>query len=73
MKKETAAHIIEIARVHGTQLVELVHVAKEHAPPEEARAYARAAGKVVGYMLTEVLEPIFKEHPDLEPDEYKTS
>lgn len=33
--------------------------------------YRRAAGRVLGYLYTDILRPIFAEYPDLEPESMK--
>lgn len=33
--------------------------------------YRRAAGHVLGYLYTDILRPIFAQHPDLEPESMK--
>ena len=38
---------------------------------DEFKEYRRAIGLVMGEMTTEVLMPLYKEHPDLEPPEFK--
>jgi hypothetical protein len=43
----------------------------EQCSKEEYQAYRRAVGKVMGAMLTEIMDPIYREHPDLKPKELK--
>lgn len=38
---------------------------------EEFVEYRTAAGTAMGHLLTEVIEPIVRQHPDLEPEELK--
>lgn len=42
---------------------------KEECSEEEFRRYRRGTGRAMGYLYTEVILPILKEHPDLEPEE----
>lgn len=34
--------------------------------------YRRAAGRVLGYLYTDILRPIFAQYPDLEPESMKS-
>lgn len=45
-----------------------IDIVREGASADERKEYCRAAGKVLGYMLLDVLEPIYAEYPDLRPD-----
>ena len=40
-------------------------------PGEELMAYKRAAGRVLGAMFSELLTPLYNEHPVLIPPELK--
>lgn len=39
--------------------------------PEDAKQYRRLVGRVMGYSFTNILSPIFAEHPDLEPASFR--
>jgi hypothetical protein len=39
--------------------------------PEEAESYKRAVGFLLGGILLDVLNPLYKAHPDLKPAELK--
>ncbi len=38
---------------------------------EEFLAYRKGTGLAMGYLYTEVIDPILREHPDLTPEEIK--
>ena len=40
---------------------------------EEFLRYRKGTGLAMGYLYTEVIMPILKEHPDLEPEEMRES
>lgn len=42
---------------------------QEECSDEEFRRYRRGTGRAMGYLYTDVILPILKEHPDLEPEE----
>lgn len=45
--------------------------AQETIPADEFKQLRQGIGMVLGYMYTEVDRPIYKVHPDLEPEELK--
>jgi hypothetical protein len=71
MDKEIARSIIETARAYDKRLVDMIPLVKQDSTSEESKRYVRAVGHVIGDMTYEVFEPLFKEHPDLEPDDLK--
>lgn len=36
---------------------------------EELSTYRKAVGKIMGYMLIDVMNPLYEKHPDLKPKE----
>jgi hypothetical protein len=40
---------------------------KDHGTADELKAYAQVAGGILGQILTEALNPLFREHPELVP------
>lgn len=46
---------------------ESVAMVRETCTPEEAAAYQKAAGRVVGPIVMDVLEPLYAKHPVLKP------
>jgi hypothetical protein len=67
MKKETAEAVSKLMLEHGAKLNDSVRIVMEKCSKEEFHAYRRAVGKVMGTMLTEIMNPIYREHPDLKP------
>ncbi len=55
----------------GTEIDKSIATVKDNCPQEEFEAYRKAAGKVMGDMLFEVMNPIYKAPPDLKPKEMK--
>lgn len=35
---------------------------------DEFEGYRKAAGMVMGYMYTDILAPLYKDHPELDPE-----
>ena len=68
MNRETAAKINDLlvqchAELHGS-----IDVARAVCSDEENRMYCKAVGMVLGYMLLDLMDPIYREHPALTPD-----
>ena len=51
---------------------ETIRLVQEKCSDEEFHTYRRAAGFVMGYIYTDVVAPLYKEHPDLEPPELRS-
>jgi hypothetical protein len=51
------------------KLHESIDVVRQHCGEDERKKYCRATGKVLGYLFLDVLEPIYREHPDLRPEQ----
>jgi hypothetical protein len=72
MEKGAATKLNEVLvecyfKLHGS-----IEIVKEHCDDDERKAYCRAVGKVLGYLLLDVLEPMYSEHPDLRPELLKS-
>lgn len=44
---------------------------KERCSTEEFETYRKAVGKILGYMLLEVMNPLYEKHPTLKPKKLK--
>jgi hypothetical protein len=66
-RKDAAVKISEMILESYFKVHKSIDIARENYDEVERKAYCRAAGKVLGYML-DLLEPIYREHPDLEPE-----
>jgi hypothetical protein len=69
MKKETAEAVSKLMLEYGAKLDDSVRIVMESCSKEDFQTYRRAVGKVMGTMLTEIMNPIYREHPDLKPKE----
>ena len=52
---------------YSAKLDQTVALLREHCSNEEFQMYRRGIGHVMGYMFTEIMTPIYEEHPDLKP------
>jgi hypothetical protein len=42
-------------------------------PGKEFEQYRRAAGRIMGEIFVEILQPLYDEHPDLIPDQLRAT
>jgi hypothetical protein len=61
--KQISSLMIEIS----TKIDESIALVQAECPEEEFREYRRAAGRVLGEALLEVLNPLYEEHSFLKP------
>lgn len=55
--------MLKLSSMLDSQLVKITEQCSE----EQVVAYRRGFGYVMGYMLTEIMNPIYAEHPELKP------
>lgn len=71
MEKHVATGIVALVRECSNKLNMSIQTVKDTCTKQEFLDYRKAAGRIMGEMQVEILSPIFKEHPDLEPEEWK--
>jgi hypothetical protein len=59
--------LIDVARI----LDQSVILVKDNCSDEEFINYRRRIGIIMGEMLLEIMNQIYKQHPDLEPESFK--
>jgi hypothetical protein len=69
MKREVAKQIGLLMVEYGARLDESVQLVMDTSSNDEFVAYRSAVAKIMGYMLLDVMNPIYGEYPDLKPDE----
>ncbi len=67
MDKDTATKVNEALvecyfKLHGS-----IDIVRERCSEDERKAYCRAIGKVLGYLLLDVLDPMYSVYPELRP------
>lgn len=67
--KDIAKEISELMLSYGAKLDASVAVVIDKCSNEEAIVYKRAVGKIMGTMLLEIMNPLYKQHPELKPKE----
>jgi hypothetical protein len=71
MDKKIAAQIREVLLECSGKVDESLGWVQKSCSQEEFQEYRRAAGKIMGAIYFEALEPIFREYPDLQPEGMK--
>lgn len=66
-----AKQISNLMLEFGARLNESVLLVKNGCSEEGLNVYRRAIGEVMGYMLTEIMNPLYKRHPTLKPKELR--
>ena len=69
--KEIARQVIAALDEASSVINESIRLVQNRCSNEEFAAYRKAAGFVMGYLYTDVLTPLYKQHPSLDPPELK--
>lgn len=71
LKGDTARQVSEALLACSGELNASIRLVLERCPGELAGLYRTLAGDVMGRLFTDVLRPLYRAHPDLEPKELK--
>jgi len=69
--KEIAKEISELMLTFGDKLDHSASIVRESCPKEEFENYRNAIAKILAEMLLEVMNPLYKEHPGIKPEQLK--
>ena len=67
MRRDIAEKIAALMVEMGAKLNQSTADVQSAATTEEFRAYRSVVARIMGEMLTEIMNPIYREHPDLKP------
>lgn len=67
--QDIAKQVIKVLDDCSSRINETIRLVQEKCSDEEFQTYRKAAGFVMGYIYTDVVASLHKEHPDLEPSE----
>lgn len=68
MKIEVARQISELMLSYGAKLNDSLFLVKNNSSEKEYLEYRTAVGTIMGYMFTDIMIKIYKEHPSLKPN-----
>lgn len=71
MDKKVATEVVDLMVEFGDRLNQSVVLVKDNCSHDEFIIYRNAVAKLMGDMLLDVMNPIFKEFPELKPDRLK--
>jgi hypothetical protein len=69
MKKDVAEIINRLMLEYGAKLDSSVKLVMDTSGAEEFDAYRNAVGQIMGTMLLDIMNPIYREYPELKPPE----
>ena len=72
MKRDVAEQIVSIVHKVTREMDASILLIQRECSEEEFIEYRRAAGRVMGYLFTDIVRPIFQEYPELMPEEMKS-
>jgi hypothetical protein len=65
-----AKQISDMMTTVFSQITESISMVKENCTPEDAAAYKRALGRLLGAIVMDVLEPLYERNPALKPADW---
>ena len=65
LAEQTSLLMLRLSAELNSQLLRI----KSECSDEEFQRYRRGFSYIMGYMLTEVMNPIYAEHPELKPEQ----
>ena len=68
MNKAVAQEVLHIVLKYSSELDSKLEKISTQCPKEDFVFYRKGIGLVMGYTLTDIMNPIFDEFPDLKPD-----
>ncbi len=68
MEKQIAAKVMAALLDAGSKVASTIDDVRAQVPDDQFKAYARAVGEVLGTIQLNLMAPIIREHPDLDPD-----
>jgi hypothetical protein len=69
MTKATAKAISDLMVEIGTRLTESLGTVQDAESTEDIEKYQTAVSRILTCMLTEIMNPLYLEHPDIKPSE----
>ena len=73
MNRASASAVVEAVLAFAPRINESIRDLMMTGPSgPQLNEYRRAAGRVLGYLYTDILRPIFAQYPDLEPESMKS-
>jgi len=71
MERHVATEIIALALECSGRLNQSAKMVQDTCPTQEFERYRNAVGNIMGHLYLDIMVPIFREYPDLEPEDFK--
>jgi len=71
MDASVAREINELMLKYGAELNSSVGLVKSHCTKEEFESYRGAVARILGYMFLDIMNPLYREHPELKPSDFE--
>jgi hypothetical protein len=71
MHKETAGIVLQAVGKASEELCEMLRNIQSHCDEDEYKEVRKSVGAVLGSMMDHISMPIYRNHPELVPDELK--
>ena len=68
MEKDIAKKVSNLMLDYGGKLDESLALVQQHCSEEEFKSYRTSVSRLLTIMLTDVMNPLYEEHPSLKPD-----
>ncbi len=72
MDRALAEKLVMTCIAYGAELNKLLFEVRASCPKNEFEAIRRGVGQVMGNAYVDIMRPIFGQHPDLEPEGWKS-
>lgn len=69
MKRDTSRDIAALAREYAVKLDEILETIRRECSEDEVLRYTDGISQVLEHLHDDILAPIYREHPDLRPEE----
>jgi hypothetical protein len=69
LDKKTASQVSELMLEYSAKLDQSLKMVMDNCSEQEFKSYRDAVGQLMGVMLLDVMNPIYKQHPDLKPEQ----
>lgn len=73
MDRATAQQVARLATHAVGYLNDALLVARQGSSPEEFESLKQKVGAIMGAIVVDVAQPLYAQHPDIVPDELKSS
>jgi len=71
VEKDLGVEILSRSEMCSATIVRSIEAVKDLVDADDYEWYRKQCGKITGYVFTNLMEPVYWQHPELEPQELK--